>query len=113
MSAHLRELTVGAINIGTRTSIRNLHDLGASWPKAIRSAIDIRGRVAYALIDSARVLYDAGERILMKQLQDAQREARRLELERDDAALENLGRAFNEADILEASSWADTTSPGR
>lgn len=92
MRTLLRGLPTDANNISSRKSIRNIHDLGASWLKAIRSVIDIKGRVACALIDFSRALCDAGEGILMTQLKDAHREARRLELERDEAASENLGR---------------------
>jgi hypothetical protein len=106
LSPKIHSITTDAIS--ACNSVRTLHDLGDSWPEAIRLVVDVKGRVAYALIAAGQALYEAGESILMGQLKEAEGKAMRGERERDDAALAKLGRAFDATDIAEASSWATT-----
>lgn len=46
------------------TAVQEYRDLGESWPKAIRSAIEFKGRLGWVLRDVGWAILHAGDKVL-------------------------------------------------
>jgi hypothetical protein len=57
-------ITIRGRGMSAIGEVREYRELTGSWPKAIRSMVDIKARLGYALWDAAGVIKRAGDKIL-------------------------------------------------